>query len=134
MTSTNATNTATVSAAWPVYAPGMMPRGELLDASDTQELATHGIGRQHHYLRGRFVVTAAGNGKAVLRPEGILAGLPIGPSSKIRVIVEFPVGDEPPPEGNTISRDALRPFLINAVKREKDGQINVYAREVTREE
>jgi hypothetical protein len=80
------------------------------------------------------VVTAAGNGKAVLRPEGILAGLPIGPSSKIRVIVEFPVGDEPPPEGNTISRDALRPFLINAVKREKDGQINVYAREVTREE
>jgi hypothetical protein len=129
--------TATLSAPgghWPVYAPGRMPRGELLDPSDTHELAAHGIGNGHHYLRGRFVVTAAANGKAVLRPEGEIAGVPIGPSSKIRVIVEFPAGAPPPPKGNTISRGALRPFLITSVKKGDDGEINVYAREVTKGE
>ena len=136
-TSTNLPSTnavATPSSPWPVYAPGQMPRGELLEASDTQTLALHGLGTKRHYVGGRFLITASGNGKAVLRPQGVLAGLPIGPSSKIRVIVEFPVGEEPPPEGNTISRDSLRPFLITSVKRGDDGQINVYAREVTREE
>jgi hypothetical protein len=98
------------------------------------ELASEGTPRERHYLRGHFSVTASGNGKAVLRPQSALAGLPLGPSSKIRVIVEFPAGEEPPPEGNTISRDGLRPFQITSVKRGDDGVINVYAREVTRGE
>ncbi len=118
--------------AWPVYAPGKMPRGALLDPAESIELASHGAPHERHYLKGRFSVTASGNGKAVLRPQSALAGLPLGPSSKIRVIVEFPAGEAPPPEGNTISRDGLRPFQITSVKRGNDGQINVYAREVTR--
>jgi hypothetical protein len=48
------------------------------------------------------------------------------------VIVEFPTGTIPPNEGNIISRDNLRPFMITSVKRGDDGQINIYAREVTR--
>jgi len=77
-------------------------------------------------------VTASGNGRAVLRPQGAIAGLPMGPNSRIRVIVEFPTGAIPPNEGNIISRDNLRPFMITSVKRGDDGQINIYAREVTR--
>jgi len=131
----SATNPAiTPAETWPVYAPGKMPRGALLDPTDTMELASEGTPRERHYLRGHFSVTASGNGKAVLRPQSALAGLPLGPSSKIRVIVEFPAGEEPPPEGNTISRDGLRPFQITSVKRGDDGVINVYAREVTRGE
>lgn len=128
---------ATPSQPWPVYAPGQMPRGALLDSQDSESLAKKGIGHERHYLRGRFAVTASGNGKAVLRPQGALggiAGIPIGQNSKIRVIVEFPAGATPPSEGNTISRDALRPFLITSVKRGDDGVVNVYAREVTKEE
>jgi hypothetical protein len=49
------------------------------------------------------------------------------------VIVEFPAGAIPPNEGNLISRDNLRPFQITSVKRGDDGQINIYAREVTRQ-
>jgi hypothetical protein len=48
------------------------------------------------------------------------------------VIVEFPAGVIPPNEGSMLSRDNLRPFQITSVKRGDDGQINIYAREVTR--
>jgi hypothetical protein len=118
--------------AWPVYAAGQMPRGRLVDAADGQELAGKGVGGERHYLKGRFTVTASGNGRAVLRPQGSLAGVPMGASSRVRVIVEFPAGAIPPTEGNSVSRDNLRPFQITSVKRGDDGQINIYAREVTR--
>lgn len=120
------------SEVWPVYSPGQMPRGRLVDASEGSSLASRGIGGERHYLEGRFAVTAAGNGRAVLRPQGALAGVPMGPSSKVRVIVEFPGGSQLPSEGSTISRDNLRPFQITSVKRGDDGQINIYAREITR--
>jgi len=109
-----------------------MPRGRLVEPAEADTLANRGIGGERHYLQGRFTVTAAGNGKAVLRPQGAIAGVPMGPSSKLRVIVEFPAGTVPPSEGNTISRDNLRPFQITSVKRGDDGQINIYAREITR--
>jgi hypothetical protein len=119
---------------WPLYAPGKMPRGALLDPAESGELVGRGTPHERHYLRGHFSVTASGNGKAVLRPQSGLAGLPLGPSSKVRVIVEYPVGEEPPVEGHIISRDGLRPFQIISVKRGDDGMLNVYAREVTRGE
>jgi len=133
-TATNAPHALLSSGPWPVYAPGQMPRGALIDPSESKSLAAHGVGKQRHYIQGRFSVTASGNGRAVLRPQSSLGGLPLGPSSKVRVIVEFPAGAEPPPEGGTISRDNMRPFQITSVKRGEDGQINVYAREVTRGE
>ncbi len=123
---------ATPSEAWPVYTPGQMPRGRLLTSSEIPDIASRGIGGERHYLEGRFTVTASGNGRAVLRPQGALAGMPVGPSAKVRVIVEFPAGAIPPTEGNSLTRDNLRPFQITSVKRGDDGQINVYAREVTR--
>ena len=133
-TATNSLAVAAPSEPWPIYAPGKMPRGALLEPSESLELVRHGNGHERNYLKGHFSVTASGNGKAVLRPQSALAGLPLGPSSKIRVIVEYPAGEEPPPEGNIISRDSLRPFQIISVKRGDDGQINVFAREVTRGE
>jgi hypothetical protein len=90
------------------------------------------MGGERNYLQGRFTVTASGNGRAVLRPQGAIAGVPVGPSAKVRVIVEFPAGVIPPNEGSSLSRDNLRPFQITSVKRGDDGQINIYAREVTR--
>lgn len=129
---TNPPTAAPASQVWPVYAPGQMPRGRLMEPSEAQELASRGIGGERSYMKGRFSVTAAGNGRAVLRPQGALAGVPMGQSSKVRVIVEFPAGTVPPPEGSVLSRDNLRPFQITSVKKGDDGQINVYVREVTR--
>ena len=123
---------ASPSEVWPVYTPGQMPRGRLVDASEGHDLAERGVGGERNYLKGRFTVTASGNGRAVLRPQGAIAGVPMGPNSRIRVIVQFPAGAIPPNEGNIISRDNLRPFMITSVKRGDDGQINIYAREVTR--
>lgn len=109
-----------------------MPRGRLVESSDAQDIATRGVSGERHYLKGRFAVTASGNGRAVLRPQGAIAGVPLGPNAKVRVIVDFPAGATPPTEGNVISRDSLRPFQITSVKRGDDGQINIYAREITR--
>jgi hypothetical protein len=117
---------------WPVFSPGQMPRGRLVEVSEGNDLATRGIGGERHYLEGRFTVTASGNGRAVLRPQGVLPGVAMGSGSKVRVIVEYPAGASPPGEGNNISRDALRPFQITSVKRGDDGQVNIYAREITR--
>jgi hypothetical protein len=103
-----------------------------VESVDSQDLASRGIGGERHYIKGRFSVTAAGNGRAVLRPQGAIAGVPTGPNSKVRVIVEFPAGAIVPAEGSAIARDNLRPFQITSVKRGDDGQINIYAREVTR--
>ena len=105
-----------------------------MEPLDCQDLASRGIAGERHYLKGRFSVTAAGNGRAVLRPQGVIAGVPTGPSSKVRVIVEFPTGAVLPTEGTAITRENLRPFQITSVKRGDDGQINIYAREVTRGE
>jgi hypothetical protein len=116
---------------WPVYEPGKMPRGRLVESSDADDLVSHGIGGERHYLKGRFTVTASGNGRAVLRPQGALAGVPMGPSSKVRVIVDFPAGSVPPSEGSSFTRDSLRPFQVSSVKRGDDGQINIYVREIT---
>ena len=119
-------------AVWPVYEPGKMPRGRLVEPSEAGDLASKGIAGERHYLRGRFSVTASGNGRAVLRPQGGIPGMNLGPGSKVRVIVEYPAGAVPPTEGNTLSRDNVRPFQITSVKKGEDGQVNIYAREVTR--
>jgi len=132
VTLTNKPTAASPSEIWPVYEPGKMPRGRLVGSSDAQEMASQGVGGERHYLQGRFAVTASGNGRAVLRPQGEIAGVPLGPNSKVRVIVDFPAGTIPPIEGNVISRDNLRPFQITSVKRGDDGQVNIYAREITR--
>ena len=131
-TATNQPTGAPSSEIWPVYAPGQMPRGRLIEPTESPDLASRGVGGERHYLKGRFSVTAAGNGRAVLRPQGAIAGVPTGPNSKVRVIVEFPAGASVPSEGSAIARDNLRPFQITSVKRGDDGQINIYAREVTR--
>ena len=123
---------AAPSEVWPIYSAGQMPRGRLVESSDSQDLAARGVGGERNYLKGRFSVTASGNGRAVLRPQGAIAGVPLGASGKVRVIVEFPAGAVPPTEGNIISRDNLRPFQITSVKKGDDGQINIYAREITR--
>ncbi len=132
MIATNQPIAATPTEIWPVYEPGKMPRGRLVESSEAQEMAARGIGGERHYLQGRFTVTASGNGRAVFRPQGAIAGMPLGPNGKVRVIVDFPSGATPPPEGNVISRDSLRPFQIISVKRGDDGQVNIYAREITR--
>jgi len=132
ITATNQPVAARPPEIWPVFEPGRMPRGRLVDSSEAQSMAEHGIGGERHYLQGRFAVTASGNGRAVLRPQGAIAGVPLGPNAKVRIIVDFPAGAVPPLEGNVISRDNLRPFQITSVKRGDDGQINIYAREITR--
>jgi len=132
MTTTNPPVATTPSEIWPVFEPGKMPRGRLVESSDVQDIASRGVGGERHYLKGHFAVTASGNGRAVLRPQGAIAGVPLGPNAKVRVIVDFPAGATPPAEGNVISRESLRPFQITSVKRGDDGQINIYAREITR--
>jgi len=117
---------------WTVYTPGQMPRGRLVEASEASDLVVQGISGERHYLNGRFTVTASGNNRAVLRPQGGLAGLTGGAGSKVRVIVDFPQGSVLPFQGNVISRDSRRPFLITTIKRGDDGLINIYAREITR--
>jgi hypothetical protein len=44
--------------------------------------------------------------------------------------VEFPAGSTPPAQGSTVNRDESRPLEITEVKKQEDGQLNVFAREI----
>jgi hypothetical protein len=125
---------STAGGAWPVYGPGQMPRGRLLNMQDVGDLAERGVGAERVYLQGSFVVTASGGNRAVLRAQAALTdALGIrGRKTKVRVIAEFPTGAKPPSEGSAFSRDSMRPFQITDVRTGEDGQVNVFVREVTR--
>ncbi|MBV8141883.1 MAG: hypothetical protein JOZ60_07560 [Verrucomicrobia bacterium] len=115
---------------WQTYRPGQMPRGRLLDVDQTTELAERGIGNATIYLRGDFMVTAARENRAVLRPRQSLADHVLN-RGNARIIVEYPRGIPTPQEGDTFQRTTDRPFQIVDVRRGTDGQVNIYVREVT---
>jgi hypothetical protein len=56
--------------------------------------------------------------------------LHFGGGSSARIIVEFPAGYTPPKQGSVVSRDELRPFEITEVRKQEDGQLNVFVREI----
>jgi hypothetical protein len=101
-----------------------MPRGRLLDPSLASELADSGVSGERLYLGGRFVVSASGGKRAVLRPENYSG-------KDTRVIVDYPDGVTPPPEGTTFTRSEMRPFQITDARIGTDGKVNVFAREIT---
>ena len=116
---------------WKTFAPGKMPLGRLIATSDLNDLADRGIVGERIYLKGQFVVNFADANRAVLRPRTRLSSamLHLGGSST-RIIVEFPAGYTPPAQGTVVSRDDARPFEITEVRKQEDGQLNVFAREI----
>jgi hypothetical protein len=117
---------------WKTYPPGKMPLGRLIATTDLDQVADRGLTGERTYLKGQFVVNFADANKAVLRPRSrmpdsvmLLAG-----GNSTRVIVEYPAGYVPPKPGSIVSRDEVRPFEITEVRKQEDGQLNVFAREI----
>jgi hypothetical protein len=115
---------------WQTYRPGQMPRGRLLDVDQTTELANKGLGNATMYLRGDFIVTAVRENRAVLRPRQSFADHLFN-RGNARIIVEYLRGTPTPREGDNFQRGSNRPFQIVDVRRGADGQVNIYAREIT---
>jgi hypothetical protein len=117
---------------WKTFPPGKMPLGRLIGTGDLRDVAEHGLAGERVYLKGQFVVNFSEANKAVLRPRTKLTDkvLHFGGGSSTRIIVEFPSGYTPPPQGATVSRDELRPYEITEVRRQEDGQLNVFVREI----
>jgi hypothetical protein len=119
---------------WKTFAPGKMPLGRLIETNDLKDLADRGIVGERVYLKGQFVVNFADANKAVLRPRTRLASAMLhlggGGASSARIIVEFPAGYAPPTQGSVINRDEARPLEITEVRKQEDGQLNVFAREI----
>jgi len=113
---------------WRTYAPGQLPQGRAVTPAEVRTLADRGDLGERVYLRGAFVVTASGENKAVLRPQGADEA-PAG-SGPIRVIVDYPSGAVPPEEGASFARDSSRGFQVVDVRRGGDGTVNVFVREV----
>ena len=133
---TSAPNVALASNAgggnWKTFAPGKMPLGRLIATGDLNEVADHGTAGERIYLKGQFVVNFADANKAVLRPRTTLTSkvLHFGGGSSTRIIVEFPRGYTPPPQGAVVNRDETRPYEITEVRKQEDGQLNVFVREI----
>lgn len=76
---------------------------------------------------------AEGN-RAVLRPKAKLTDTVLHPggggTQSTRVIVEFPAGYNPPPQGAVVTRNETRPYEITEVRKQADGQLNVFVREI----
>jgi hypothetical protein len=116
---------------WRTYAAGRLPPGRTMTPHEAGDLADRGDLGERIYLRGQFVVTAAGENKAVLRPQGAVADPSKPVAGATRIIVEYPSGAVPPSEGSAFARDESRPFEVRDVRRGADGQINIYVREIT---
>jgi hypothetical protein len=117
---------------WKTFAPGKMPLGRLIATGDLNDVADHGLAGERIYLKGQFVVNFADANKAVLRPRSTLTSkvLHFGGGSSTRIIVEFPRGYTPPPQGAVVNRDETRPYEITEVRKQEDGQLNVFVREI----
>ncbi len=116
---------------WKTFPAGRMPIGRLIGTSDLKEIADQGTGGERIYLKGQFVVNFSDANRAVLRPRGKLTDsvLHFG-AAPTRIIVEFPAGYTPPAQGSTVNRDEARPLEITEVRKQDDGQLNVFAREI----
>jgi hypothetical protein len=117
---------------WKTFAPGRMPLGRLIATGDLNDVADHGVAGERIYLKGQFVVNFSDANKAVLRPRTTLTSkvLHFGGGSSTRIIVEFPRGYTPPPQGAVLNRDEMRPYEITEVRKQEDGQLNVFVREI----
>jgi hypothetical protein len=117
---------------WKTFPPGKMPLGRLIGTGDLRDVAERGLAGERVYLRGQFVVNFSDANKAVLRPRTKLTDkvLHFGGGSSTRIIVEFPAGYVPPRQGAEVSRDEQRPYEITEVRRQGDGQLNVFVREI----
>ncbi len=117
---------------WKTFPAGKMPLGRLIDTGDLRDVAERGLAGERVYLKGQFVVNFSDANRAVLRPRTKLTDkvLHFGGGSSTRIIVEFPAGYTPPQQGATVSRDEMRPYEITEVRRQEDGQLNVFVREI----
>ena len=117
---------------WKTFAPGKMPLGRLIATGDLNDVADRGLAGERVYLKGQFVVNFSDANKAVLRPRTTLTSkvLHFGGGSSTRIIVEFPRGYAPPPQGAVVNRDEMRPYEITEVRKQEDGQLNVFVREI----
>jgi hypothetical protein len=117
---------------WKTFPRGKMPLGRLIGTGDLRDVAEHGLAGERVYLKGQFVVNFSDANKAVLRPRTKLTEkmLHFGGGSSTRIIVEFPAGYVPPRQGAEVSRDEQRPYEITEVRKQGDGQLNVFVREI----
>ena len=113
---------------WRTYPAGQLPPGRTVSPTEIGSLADRGDSGEKLYLRGNFLVTASGDNKAVLRPQGGDTGGK--PAANVRVIVDFPNGSVLPEEGSTLAREAARGFQVVDVRRSQDGTVNVFVREI----
>jgi hypothetical protein len=118
---------------WKTFPPGKMPVGRLIQTSDLGDLAARGLAGERVYLRGQFVVNFTEPNRAVLRPKTRLTDAvlhPLGGGPSVRIVVDFPAGYTPPARGTTVTRDEARPYEITEVRKQSDGQLNVFVREI----
>ena len=117
---------------WKTFPPGRMPLGRLIGTGDLRDVAEHGLAGERVYLKGQFVVNFSDANKAVLRPRTKLTEkmLHFGGGSSTRIIVEFPAGYVPPRQGAEVNRDEQRPYEVTEVRKQGDGQLNVFVREI----
>jgi hypothetical protein len=123
--------TSTTGATWKTFAPGQAPTGKLLGDAGLREIASSGMRGERAYLKGQFVVNFADANRAVLRPIDGQAGPGSGGLGRnVRIIVDYPAGAPLPEPGSTLNRDATRPYEVTEVRRQSDGQLNVFVREI----
>jgi hypothetical protein len=117
---------------WKTFPAGKMPLGRLIGTGDLRDIAEQGLAGERVYLKGQFIVNFSDANRAVLRPRTKLTDkvLHLGGGSSARIIVEYPAGYTPPQQGSVVSRDELRPFEITEVRKQEDGQLNVFVREI----
>jgi hypothetical protein len=110
-----------------------MPVADSSRLADLRDLADRGLAGERVYPKGQFVVNFTEPNRAVLRPKTGLTDAVLklaGGGQNLRIIVDFPAGYTPPARGTTVNRDESRPYEITEVRKQSDGQLNVFVREI----
>ena len=110
-----------------------MPVGRLITLNDLNDLADRGLAGERVYLKGQFVVNFTEPNRAVLRPKTGITDAVLklaGGGKNVRIVVDFPAGYAPPSRNSTVTRDESRPYEITEVRKQSDGQLNVFVREI----
>ena len=109
------------------YVGALLTVAVLLSAPISAQTSARASARVEH-------VVVRGTG-AAMEVEIQTSGAPVAPDTQAitgpdRIIVDFPAGYTPPARGSTVTRDEARPYEITEVRKQSDGQLNVFVREI----
>ena len=117
---------------WKTFSPGKMPLGRLIATGDLNDVADHGARGRTHLLERtiRREFRRCEQGGAASAHDINKQSAPLRRGFFDANHCGISPGYIPPRQGAVVNRDETRPYEITEVRKQEDGQLNVFVREI----